>query len=353
MPITRGVRSIRPFDLMPPRPNASSASSEPSSSASLSARSPRAIRLPIRRDTFLGPSAEPGTVCWENTAWRNQSRCPLFDLVPPGVSLFWAPVLEDGSRAVILENALVRVVISVDAGAPAFAFEDMAKETSIFTSVGALRDDVLVEPSPSKTDRIAKYTHQVPAGMFNCEYAAMPLESGPRAEARVWYDAPDVVPAGARFERTITLAPDVRSFTVDERVTFKGDVIGFGQRAVSVTSLAVGDSRKMTTQIVLAPDPSAFAADKTMTVGGNVLGFYDSKTHELATIAWRSGDVEDAKILERRYSIVTRLTLAPGLVARTAYGYYYADTLEAARAQLAKAAEALQGQQPVPANTSR
>jgi hypothetical protein len=167
---------------------------------------------------------------------------------------------------------------------------------------------------------------------------------------RFSYEASDVVPAGAHFLKTITLEPDSRFFTVDERVTFKGNAAQVGQRAFSVTSLAVGDTRKMTTQVVLAPEPQPFAADKTLAVAGNVLGFYDAATHELATIAWRPGDIEDAKILERRYSIITRLTLAPGRVARTVYGYYFADTLAAAQAKLAETGAALQGQAPEPTN---
>ena len=258
----------------------------------------------------------------------------------------------DGTNAADLENALVRLVISSRAGARGFVFEDRRRRSSIFTSVGALRDDVAIEPPPSKTDRIAKYTHRFPPGMFNRPYRAEILESGKRAVVHFTYDAPDVVPAGAHFERTVTLEPDSHSFTMHERVTFTGDAVRIGQRAVSVTSLAVGDTRKMTTQIVLAPTPSSFIADKTLAVAGNVLGFYDTTTHELAIIAWRPGDVEDAKILERHYSIITRLTLVPGRVARTAYGYYFAETLEAARAQLAETGAALQGQHPVPANTT-
>ena len=305
---------------------------------------------PLRRDTSLGTNLN-----WcPNGLWNEPGvfphPCPTG--VSRGAQARAKDVFAEGSDAVVLENTLVRIVIAPSGGARAFAFSDKATGTSSFTTVGALRDDVKVEPPLSKTDRIAKYTHQFPAGMFNRPYRAETLESGQRAVVRFTYDAPDVVPAGARFERTVTLEADSRSFKMDERVTFKGDAARIGQRAVSVTSLAVGDSRKMTTQIVLAPTPSPFAADKTLAVAGNVLGFYDTTTHELATIAWRPGDVEDAKILERHYSIVARLTLASGRVTRTAYGYYFVETLEAARVQLAKAGEALQGQQPVPANTT-
>jgi amino acid transporter len=260
----------------------------------------------------------------------------------------------DGNPATIIENALVRVVVAPMAGARAFVFEDKARSTSVFTTVGGLRDDVTIEPPLSTSDRIAKYTHQFPAGMFNRAYRAQILETGKRAVVRFSYDAPDVVPAGAHFERTVTLEPDVRFFSVDESAIFEKASSEIPQQAVSVTSLAVGDSAHMTTQQVLVPEPEPFTADKTIKITkGNALGFYDTKTHELATIAWRPGDIDDATLLERHYSVVARLTLAAGRTARTTYGYFYADTIDAARAQLAAVAKAAQGPSAVSANTAR
>ena len=87
----------------------------------------------------------------------------------------------EGNDAVILANALVRVVISPQAGARAFIFEDRATKHSIFTTVGAMRDDVTPEPPLSTSDRIAKYTHQFPAGTFNRNYDVETLASGERA----------------------------------------------------------------------------------------------------------------------------------------------------------------------------
>jgi len=281
----------------------------------------RGAAIPIRRDVAL-----------ESPAW---SECATHS---GAICVSNVDVFDEGQSSMALQNAVLRLIISQHAGARSFVFEDRARQSNIFTSVGALRDDVKIEPPPSKTDRIAKYTHQFPAGMFNRPYRAETLESKKRAVVRFSYDAPDVVPAGTHFERTIRLEPDSRSFTMDERVTFNGDAAGIGQRAVSVNSLAVGDSSRMTTQIVLTPNPSLFAVDKRLTVTGNALGFYDTKSHELATIAWRPGDVEDAKVLERHYSIVARFTLTPGRTARIAYGYYFADSLEQASLRLRKAA---------------
>ena len=251
----------------------------------------------------------------------------------------------DGSRASVLENSMVAVVVEPEAGARAFHFQDLETGRNCFTTVGALRDDVAVEPPLLTSDRIAKYTHDFPAGMFNRPYDATPATGTERspATASFSYDAPDVVPNGARFRRTITLAPGERAFTMDESVEFHGPGDASAQRAVSVTSLSVGAATTMDTERVLAPESSAFVPLSTVHVStGHALGYYDTATHELATIAWRAGDVEDATILERRYSIVTRLILARGRTAHLRYGYDTAPAIEDANRLVAAADAAAQ-----------
>lgn len=258
-----------------------------------------------------------------------------------------------GQREIVMENNAVRVAISPEAGARAFLFEDLAKTTSVFTTVGALRDDVSIQPPPSPTDRIAKYTHQFPTGTFNRSYHTDILQSGPHAVVRFTYDAPDVVPAGAKFERTVTLEPRARVFTVDERVTFDGnDPAATQQRAVSLTSLAVGGEDDMSARVTLTPDARPVAPNQTQRVAaGNALGFYDGKTGELATVAWRPQDVEAAEVQQRADSVVARLALAPNRVDRSVYGYDFAPSVEAARARLDVIARAVsQGQAVPPAN---
>ncbi len=286
---------------------------------------PSEAHVPVRNDAAL--SSPP----WSKPA--------------PGEALAYASdVYRDGARAVVLDNGAVRVVVAPSAGARAFVFEDVATARNVFTTVGAMRDDVAIEPPLSTTDRIAKFTHQFPAGTFNRPYAASALASGASARATFAYDAPDVEPSGAHFERTVTLAAGARAFDVDESVTFaSGTKSEDAQAAVSVTSLSVGDGTAMTTQRILAPSDSAFAADTTLHVSdGHALGYYDSATQELATIAWRSGDVVEATILERRYSIVARLKLARARTTHVRYGYERAPSLAAARAALALAGEAAQ-----------
>ncbi len=269
--------------------------------------------------------------------------------VPVGKALvFSADLFQDGLPVFVLQNALVRVVVSPNAGARAFAFEDLATGDNAFTSVGALRDDVALEPPLSTTDRIARYTHDFPAGMFNRPYACAPLEDGSGAAAlRCTYDAPDVVPHGARFERTLRLAPEGRTLAVEERAVFGGDPAErSGQHAVTVNSLALGDARPApahgdphsagSTQSVLAPDPLPFVPLSIRRVeSGNALGLYDPGSRRLAAIAWHPGDVVDAQILERRASIVVRLTRVDGLPAHTFYLQAPAPSLDAARSALA------------------
>jgi hypothetical protein len=282
---------------------------------------------------------------------------------PNSAVVLRSDVYREGNPAVVLENALVRVIVAPDAGARAFVFEDRATHHSIFTSVGALRDDVTPEPPPSNTDRIAKYTHQFPAGMFNRPYSVTlhPADLA-SAVAEFRYTAPDVtLPGGpadalqtATFQRSVTLAPNVRTFSVDERVAF-GDssATQSSLRAVSVSSLAVGAATDMRTAFLLLPELEPFAAQATRRANGNAFGFYDAASGELATVAWHEGDVERADILEEDYSVVVRLTLAPNRLAHVEYGYLLALTPAAARAELDAAARAAQGRTTAFANSAR
>jgi len=289
---------------------AAAAAAAPSSGAGL---------LPIRSDASL---PEP----------------PFAAVAPGSASAYETDAFADGTRAVVLDNGIVRLVFAPQAGARAFVFEDDATRRSVFTTVGAMRDDVAIEPPLSVTDRIAKYTHQFPAGTFNRPYASA-LGAAGSARATFSYDAPDVVPGGARFVRTVSLAPSARAAVLEERAEFPGAAPSDPQRAVSVTSLSVGDGSDMSTRRLLAPGVAPFVANQTSSVAhGDAVGFYDTATHELATIAWRAGDVERADVSQQRYSLVVRLTLSRERASRVRFGYERAGDLTAAR-NLLEAAE--------------
>ncbi len=295
----------------------------------------------------VASAKEPSPAAGETLPVRNDALLPSIAFMnpPAGRAIAYASdIYREGYAAVVLDSGAVRVVVAPQAGARAFIFQDDLTRRNVFTSVGTMRDDVAVEPPLSTTDRIAKYTHQFPAGTFNRMYRASDLGSGPRASATFAYDAPDVVPNGARFERTVTLAANARAFDVDERVTFAaGPATSDAQRAVSVTSLSVGTGDSPATLRLLTPGEGVSIADTTLRVkDGHALGYYDTATHELATIAWRAGDVEEATVYERPSSIVARLVLARQRSPHVRYGYERALSIEAARAALSIADRAAQ-----------
>ena len=295
-----------------------------------------AARAPAGDAAASSPAREAGTPAPAGAdagvPIRNDARLPVapFEPVAPGTArAYRSDAFADGGLEVVLDNGIVRLVVAPDAGARAFVFEDVATGRNVFSSVGGLRDDVAIEPALSTSDRIARYTHDFPAGTFNRPYDVVVGADGGDARARFSYDAPDVVPAGARFDREIALEPNARSFEVDERFSPDGaadaGVSDAGaQRGVVVTSLVVGDGADAGTRIVLSP----------ATESPDALGYFDPATHELATIAWRAGDVERAAIVRRPDSIVVRLTLSPGKRARMRYGNLSAADEPAARAAL-------------------
>jgi hypothetical protein len=174
-------------------------------------------------------------------------------------------------------------------------------------------------------------------------YDAGIVAAGDVACATFAGSAPDVVPSGAEFRRDVCLPPGARAFAVRATSDFGGAAATDPQRAVSVTSLSVGNGSDMTTRRVLVPADVPFSANATLRVtAGHALAFYDTASHELATVAWRAGDVEDAAVLEQQFSLVARLTLARARPAQLRFGYEAADDVAAARALLARADRAAQ-----------
>lgn len=147
-----------------------------------------------------------------------------------------------GDPTIVLENARLRAIVVPNGGARLVVLQRIdvpGGPLDATNATGALRDDVLIQPPPSTTDRIAAYTHTYPAGTFNRPYRAEILAArGDAVSVRFSYAAPDVVPHGARFEKTLTLAAGAPRLVVDERVTFPGDGAA-RQRAVTHDALAL------------------------------------------------------------------------------------------------------------------
>jgi len=112
------------------------------------------------------------------------------------------------------------------------------------------------------------------------------------------------------------------------------------QRAVSVSSLAVGDGPDDATRLVFAPDPHPLVPGENRTATGDALGLYDRRTHELVTIAWRPGDVERVETTGKRGSLVVHATLAPERTATLRFGTELVPDAARVPAALANAAVA-------------
>lgn len=252
-----------------------------------------------------------------------------------GAVAYAVDVYEEGTPSIVMENESVRIIVAPAAGARAFVFEDKHNGTNAFTTVGALRDDVTLHMKPSSRDYIAPYTHTFSAGTFNRPYTTRILQSGKRAVLRFTYDAPDVLPAGARFERTLTLEPYTRHFTAQQRVVFHGDIARTAQRAASTSSIALGSVRDVKgSMLILTPQPRSFSTGASFHLINGVLALYDTRTHELASLFWGPQDIENATVDIKEFSIVTHLTYAPAGIGKTIYAYDHATNLADAQSKL-------------------
>jgi hypothetical protein len=235
-------------------------------------------------------------------------------------------VFEDGASEVVLRNDRVRAIVVPNGGARLVLFgptqtrpgrEDVS--ANAFDATGALRDDVLIQPPPSPTDRIAKYTHTYPAGMFNRLYSACTFAtaSGPAtartAGAYLAYDAPDVVPAGALFERIVSLGAAADRLIADERLTPRG--AAGAQRLVSYSAIPLGDS--------LEDGAGSHPANQPVTLdprGGGVSfrrgarpgPVLHSEAARTLSVAWPPDAVESASWTPARSNGTLRLVLARG-----------------------------------------
>ena len=288
--------------------------SAPTTSTSPAAPTHRRSTLPVARaPAESGPAAEPCTTA--RVLLNATQAVPIaIPATPAGEArVVDGTVIGSGDRTIVLTNSQVTAVIVPDGGARLVAFAPAGPCGStlrnLTNATGALRDDALNQPPPSATDRIARYTHSYPAGMFNRPYRTEILDArGAVARVRFSYDAPDVLPHGARFEKTLMLAADGARLVVDETVTFPGDA-GATQRALRYDALAVAPGTPFVT------DPSFVAWNDGLAI----------------SVAWTPAGTERATWTAYGSNGTLERVLAPG-IQRTTYALGVARTRDEALA---------------------
>lgn len=255
--------------------------------------------------------------------------------------VFRSDVYATGSEDVVLQNAGIRVAVSPNAGARAFLFDDLSTHENVFSTVGALRDDVSDPLPPSQRDYIAKYTHQMRTGTFNRAYGATIRSS---SEVTFRYAMPDA-PQPVAFEKTLTLLPDGRSF--GERLFARSAQAGEALNISAVTTRALAPGRDDSAANIVAANGTATVS---MIVGDTVrpiateqtyplddppgtFGLYDSGSKELAVI-WNANGGLDGSAAVKRGNVIVSLRYPFNAATSFDFGFYYADSLSQATALL-------------------
>jgi hypothetical protein len=206
----------------------------------------------------LPPRARPARTEYRLNA--KQSVGTAIPRVPAGKAVAVAGnAFGSGGKTLTLANARVFAVFVPDGGARLVVFAQRSQRGYNATNAtGALRDDVLVQPPLSTTDRIAKYTHSYPAGTYNRPYGTTIVATGGAdAVVRFRYVAADL--GGAHIEKTVRLAADATRLIVDERVSF--DETNAAQRAVVLDAVAAapGDFTDLGSTFVASDGTDAVA----------------------------------------------------------------------------------------------
>jgi hypothetical protein len=106
----------------------------------------------------------------------------------------------DGADEWILENAGLRLIVSPESGGQVLALVDKSTGANLSTSVGFLRDAFSNVENPQGANEQRAHGHY---GMFNRSYAAEWQSESANPALKLHYDAPDILPAGGRIEKTI------------------------------------------------------------------------------------------------------------------------------------------------------
>lgn len=213
----------------------------------------------------------------------------------------------DGFDDYVMENEFLRLVVSPGAGARAFALINKRTGENVFTSIGGLRDK-FVELDPADPTRNPKRKRGA-YGTFNRAYSSEVVSGmGAQSVLKLSYDAPDVYPAGARIERTITIKAGEEFFTVDYRVTPKA---ADGKQAFwSASSIVIGDPNNQSRKFIAANGGFDFAAAKTRALNGGWLAAPVGGQNTFA-IFWRESEVATAEVEMKDFSSLVNMKFKP------------------------------------------
>ena len=211
-----------------------------------------------------------------------------------------------GGASQVLAGSRLHLAFAPDAGARIWELSAPGLGNAA-TSIGLLRDAVSPAPPSSPRDYIAAYTHPLPAGTFNRSYTCA-TRSAETAVIECAYDAPDLPDGGARFARTIALAPDGDEAAIEE--TFKPNAGAADLESVSGFAFERGD-------VLIAPPGSTYV--------GILHG------SRLAVLRWRLGDVQRVTLTHARGAEIVTLVFARSPVELRLGMYSAAGATEAAR----------------------
>jgi hypothetical protein len=216
----------------------------------------------------------------------------------------------DGFDDYVMENEHLRLIISPNAGARAFALINKRTGANVFTSVGGLRDKfVQLDPQdPTRNPRRKRGMY----GTFNRAYVAEIIEGiGQRAVIKLSYDAPDVYPAPIRIARTITLPASEEFFIVDYQVTPQAGAVDAQQAFWSANSIIVGDPAQKARRFVAADGPFDFAAGKTRLLPASSGWLSAALGQNTFAVLWRAAEVNVAEVEMKDFSSLVNVKFKP------------------------------------------
>ncbi len=225
--------------------------------------------------------------------------------------VFAYDVDRDGFDDYVLENEFLRLIVSPNAGARAFALINKRTGANVFTSVGGLRDK-FVELDPTDPTRNARRKRGM-YGTFNRPYAAEIVSGmGRQALLKLTYNATEVYPTGARIERNISLQGGEEFFTVEYRITPNEKTVDGKQAFWAASSIVVGDPANQARRFLSEGGSFDFSALKTQSLSASKdwLAAPLSPENTFALV-WRAEEVQTAEVEMKEFSSLLNLKFKP------------------------------------------